>query len=747
MTNTGKPGDENTDSETTHDEPAATADSSEDTSPRLSIPPNLWDTGLFKPAWARPSTGTPGAPPRSGSLLSRPEDLDPQPEPAPDPGPARRPGGIDPDLIVPPSLAAFATGTHPAVPPAPEAGEPAGPVEGDPAAEEEPAAADETADESAYESGADEPAVDPAEEETGEQTALALSPIEATEAAAAAAAAGAAAEAAAEAEAEAEAATEAAETDADPEPTQPVPRQPGPPDATQVAAPRVEEPTRVTPVAAPTAPPRSPSTAPTAVVPPLGEGPATATTVVPAEDDDAPRRRGKGLAVLLAIVVVAALIGGGWFLWQRNQDGPVREAFGESHGAFVSAATQLTTAESLADVAAASDDFAEATALLQQTRSTAGGRTSSLSASVRRAVAAQLEVSQAAEQLGGLGEQDYAAWGAVRGDLKSGLESLEGVHDDVVAAGGATDDLPSSDVVATTDEMLLDEARRSGQQRTRRATADLAAAELVKDLRAVGRRTSTGATQLGGAVDSLGGADVDTSGLEAHRAVQEALGRLTRLKPATLNEWEAIRTRADRAAGDLPDEAAAELRAALTSADTMVTAADEAWDTWLAESEEARTAKADDLEAVRTARTELDTLLQEFRTLDGDLAAYLSAGTAAEGGPDSEPRTTLVEAADARDGLRTRVSGLGIPAELAEETSALEAALSSHAATVRAAADAAATCVVVCRVPDTSAWQTLVAQREAQATAVGDAVQAWRDAAQDALKEIRQRELPEKPEI
>ena len=179
----------------------------------------------------------------------------------------------------------------------------------------------------------------------------------------------------------------------------------------------------------------------------------------------------------------------------------------------------------------------------------------------------------------------------------------------------------------------------------------------------------------------------------------------------------------------------------------MVTEAAEAWLTWQSESEGARTAQAEDLEAVKDARTELDAVLQELESLDGDLAAYLSSGAAGEGGPESEVRTTLVEAADARDGLRTRVYGLAMPVELAEETSAIDSAMATHAATVRGAADADATCVAGCQVPDTTAWQTLVAQRDAQVTAIRDAVQAWRDAAQDALKEIRQRELPEKPEI
>src|SRR5690606_14978683 len=79
-TNTGGNGEDDTTSG--EDTAVATVEgsSSEDTSPRLSIPSNLWDTGLFKPAWTRPGeSGTPDCPPRlKGSLLSRPEDISPQ---------------------------------------------------------------------------------------------------------------------------------------------------------------------------------------------------------------------------------------------------------------------------------------------------------------------------------------------------------------------------------------------------------------------------------------------------------------------------------------------------------------------------------------------------------------------------------------------------------------------------------------------------------------------------------------------
>lgn len=685
MTNTGRPGDaDSTEPEATGagDPTAGASEASgasgvEDTNPRLSIPANLWDTGLFKPAWSRPggSGSTSDAPPLSGSLLARPDDLDAPAAPE-EPAVAPEtpvPGGIDPDLVVPPALAAFAA-EAPEVEPEPE---PEAEVEAEP--EPEP----ETEAEAEVESTAERPAITVEDDERVDEG-----------------------------------------TDEQAEKADPT--------ATARA---------LSPIAA--AVPPTAATAATAIVPP----PTAVAPSAPLEEEPT-RRRGKGLAVLLAIVLVAGVIGGGWFWWQRSQDGPVREAFGDSHGAFVSASSQLTSAESLADVAAAADDFAAATDLLEETRSTAGGRTSSLSASVRRAVAAELEVSRAAQQLAGLGEGDYAAWGAARGDLRSGLEALEGVHADIVAAGGSIEDLPTSDVVAATDDMVGREARRSAQQRTRRATADLAAAERIIDLRGIGRRAGAGATLLAGAVDSLNGSEVDTAGLEAHRAVLDALSRLTRLKPATLNQWAPIRARVDREADGLPDEAAAALRAALDRADTLVTDAAEAWQTWQDATEDARTAKTEDLAAVQSALAEVDALAEEFDTLDDNLAGWLAATTPpVPGGPESPARTTLVEAADARDGLRTRVVTLGTPAEVADEISALAAALATHAGTVRSAADAVAGCEGFCRVTETPAWQALVTQRGSQADAVRAAVEAWREGARAALKEIRQRELPEKPQI
>lgn len=264
----------------------------------------------------------------------------------------------------------------------------------------------------------------------------------------------------------------------------------------------------------------------------------------------------------------------------------------------------------------------------------------------------------------------------------------------------------------------------------------------------VGRRAGNGATQLSGAVDSLSGSDVDTAGIEAHQAVAEALGRLTRLKPATLNEWQPIRTRVDREASDLPEELGAEVTSGLEAADAMVTSAASTWAEWQDATEGARTAKEDDLEAVQDAREEIDTVLAEFEVLDENLAGYLVASTPpVPGGPTSEALTTLTEAADARDGLRTRVVTLGTPSEVAEEISALADALAVHAGTVRAAADATGACILTCQVVDTPQWQALLAQREDQAAAVTAAVQAWREGSQDALKEIRQRELPDRPKI
>lgn len=712
MTNSGTPG---TDGETTGDSTPRDGESTQ----RLSIPSNLWDTGLFKPAWSRADEArTPDAAPpvASGSLLQRPEDLpgataesdddDPtEVEPTAEPEDAEPDGPrIDPDLVVPAALASYATGTHPAVVDDPE-------------------------------STAERPADDDAEtfdETDADQTSPALSPIAAAEAAATGRAP--------QTEETAETEEPHAEEDA---PSDDTVVAAAPSWATAaVAAPAAASGTEATQVVAATAPTAHAET-PTAVVP------AAAAPRTPEDAAQTPaRKRGKGLAVLLAVVLVVALLGGGWFGWQRSQDGPVRDSFADAHGAFVIAATQLQAAETLDEVAGAGAGFADAVEQLEETRSVAGGRGSDLGSSVRRAVAVELEIARAAQELAALEQEEYAAWGSARGDLTRGLRDLQGVRSDIEAAGGSVADLPTVDLVDRLDRTVGQAASRSARQRTQRLTADLAGAERIAQLRGVGNRAATGATQLAGAVDSLVPSAFGTDELAAHQGVQDALAKLTRLKPATLNQWTPIRTQVERAAGDLPDETAAALTAALATADTMVATATEAWQAWEAESEDARTAQQEALDTVRDARGSLDELLGELNTLDEQLASFLATGAQLPAdGPGGAAATTLTAAAEAREALTTQVLALGAPEELADETGALVDALAAHTSAVRSAADAAATCVGPCQLTATSPWQALVSGREAQVQAVRDAVAAWRAASRGALQEIRERELPEKPEI
>lgn len=710
MTNTGTPGGDAT---------AADSTPASGSGPRLAIPSNLWDTGLLKPAWSRASEI--GEQAAGGSLLHRPEGLTPTaahgtddeadgsaaseaeggsadqegtaPLFDPTPEPTQKPG-IDPDLVVPAAVAAWAMGQRsqggPALSAEPAEAEPSEPAETEPTATVAP----ET----------DE--VHPPEPE-GEETA----PDEV------------------DTETELEAVPEA---DPEPEPEpEPVPQ---------------SAPTRVVPF--------PPLTAPTAALtatpsPDLTPTPATS----PAETAPVAviGESGKGrtaLVVGLVVVVVAALIGGGWFWWQGSQDGPIRDSFETSHGSFVIAATKLASAESTDDLAAAADDFAAATDQLAETRDLTEGRTSSLATSVRRAVTAELDVSQAAQGLVALEEGDFAAWGAARSDLRAGLQDLAGLHEDIEAGGGTTDDLPGVDLVGATDEIIGEAALRSGRQRTQRLTDDLAAAELLKDLRSVGKRAGTGADQLSGAVDGLSGSEIDTEVIAAHQGVQEALAKLTRMKPAQLNQWEPIRTQVARKADDLPDEAAAALTAALDDVDTLVADAVEAWEAWESQTEGARTDQQEDLEAVRSAGDDLDALLSELGGLDDALADFLRTGDSLTAdGPTGEAATVLTEAADARDALGTEVLGWGLPDEVVAELTALDEALDAHALAVRSTADEAAACVLLCDLTQGAAWQGLVAERESQVAEIEETAQALRRAAKAAVKEVRQRELPEKPQI
>lgn len=639
----------------------------------IAIPPGLWDTGLFKPAWNRGGeTGTSETPLVEGSLLSRPEDL-----------------------LTPSSTGADAEVDADVEAEAPTDLETDAELDAELDAEADSDAEDDAEDdaEAAYSATIADTAERPALAD-GEATQYDLD------------------------------ATQAWPMMAAREQT---------PDQTAVRVPDGE-----TTVLAPA----SALMSATAVVPPV----PTQDEPTAYDADDAPRKRGKGLAIFLSVALVAALIGGGWFWWQGTQDEPVREAFETSHGAFMNASTKLVGAESTTDISAAAEDFVEVTKKLEDTRSTADGRNTNLGSAVRRAVGAQLEVSRAAEQLTTLDEEEFGVWGAARGDLKSGLEALSGVQGDITSAGGSTEGLPGPGLVEKADKVVGDAAAQSAERRTKELTVDLAAAERIKVLRGIGNRAGTGATSLSGAVDSLGGTSVDTAGLARHAAVQDALSKLTRLRPATLNQWAAIRTQVERKADELPD-GGTDLKVALTKADAMVTAAATAWNDWETQTESARTAKADDVAAVKAARETIDEVLTEFKALDSSLASFVASGPQDDAGTAGPTYSTLLAAADERDALRTQVLGLGTPPEVATEISALVTALGSSADTVRAAADAAAACTAGCSLAETPAWTALATTREAQAAAVTAAVEEWRTASTDAIKEIRKRELPEKPEI
>ncbi|QCX26432.1 hypothetical protein [Nocardioides jishulii] len=656
----------------------------------IAIPPGLWDTGLFKPAWNRGGeTGTSETPLVEGSLLSRPEDLV-----------TPSSTGADTDVDGDPE-ADLGTDVEAEAPTDVETdAEPDAETDADADAELD---ADTDTDTDA---GADAEAADSATvDDTAERPALADG--------------------------------EATQYDLAATQAWPMVAREQTPDQTAVRTPDGE-----TTVLALAPAPASALTSATAVVPPV----PTQDEPTAYDTDDAPRKRGKGLAILLSVALVAALIGGGWFWWQGTQDEPVREAFETSHGAFMNASTKLVGARSTTDISAAAEDFVEVTKKLEDTRSTANGRSTNFSSAVRRAVGAQLEVSRAAEQLTTLDEEEFGTWGAARGELKSGLEALSGVEGDIKTAGGSTEDLPGPALVTEADKVVGAAAVQSAERRTKELTVDLAAAERIKALRGIGNRAATGATSLSGAVDSLDGTSVDTAGLARHAAVQDALSKLTRLRPATLNQWEAIRTQVERKADELAD-GGTDLKVALTKADAMVTAATTAWNDWETQTESARTAKKDDVAAVKAARESIDQVLTEFTALDSSLASFLASGPQDDAGTAGATYSTLVAAADARDALRTQVLGLGTPPEVATEISALVTALGSSADTVRAAADAAAACTAGCSLAQAPAWTALVAAREAQAAAVTAAVEEWRTASTDAIKEIRKRELPEKPEI
>ncbi|GGD07594.1 hypothetical protein [Nocardioides daphniae] len=717
----------------------------------IAIPPGLWDTGLFKPAWNRgPDAGTPDAPLATGSLLSRPDDLTPTETPA-EKTPAAP--GIDSSFVVPDRLMTSSSAEEPEAEPEAAAEEPQTeeppteePQAEEPQAEEPQAEApaawwlDEDPVDDAAEDPTDVPAEDPADGalgDTNERPALTDEAI---------------------AELDGSDADTAYAPDSDDEPADA--------DATQFDLAATPS-SHAWPTAEPSAPaapaPLEPATtsvpvpAPTTTFVPAASSVSTATAAAPTatetavtptayDTEEAPRRSRRGLAVVLTLALVAALLGGGWFWWQSSQDEPVREAFEASHGAFMNASTKLVSAESTDDLAVAGKDFEQATTLLEDTRATANGRGTKLGDAVRRAVAAQLEVSRAAQGLTGIADEQYGAWGEARGDLRSGLEALSGVEADIRTAGGSTEGLPGPALVEEIDTTVGDAATASGQRRTKRLTADLAAATRIAQLRNIGQRARTGTASLSGAVDSLDGSDVDTAGIARHAAVQEALAKMTRLRPATLNQWEAISTQVERKADEMPD-GGTDLKVALTKADAMVTAAAEAWTTWETQTESARTAKQDDIEAVKTAQGIVDGLATDLEGLDTSLANFMAGGPFDSAGTAGEAYATLSAAAGARESMAGQLTGVGTPPEVEEEVAALVSALTTHAATVRAAADAAAACTPGCMLVETPGWTQLAANRESQVAAVASAVEAWREAAKEAVKEIRQRELPEKPQI
>ena len=776
---------------------------SDDTNPRIQIPAEIWSTGLVRPAWGRgpdlieePADDTP-AKVTSGTLLSRPGDLADVGDPSADPseinadqvedephvtedtsaedvesdpivsdaeesGPAAAPDDaqddptdastseVDSAFVVPTRLINGSTGAgheHFDSEPFEDELEPEGELEPedevtDGQVTEDEAFINETFEDESFqdesfpdesfdevepESEEPEPEdelVDPAQDEldeaewedaewdideSDESDETTLSPIAAAEAAAATAA------------------TSIFHTADEPVLT-------SHPSAAMTRGPDVRG---LTPPPLPPPPPPTRRPAPAPVV--------TQTVEVV---DDTSRKRGKRWPfVLLVLVLLAAAAAGGWVWWQRSQDEPIRESFVESNAAFIDASATLTAATTVEEIATAAQEFAPVSEQLSETADAAAGRTSSLATSVQRAVEAQLQVSQAAEQLTGLSAEEFGGWGETRGALTLGLQRLDGVETDISAAGGSTDGLPTRDFIASTDTVIGDAAQESAERLTATTVQDLKSARTIKDLRETGTRATEGASDLTAALDSLVASEVDTAQVTAYAAVQTATAKLTRLRPVSLNQWQPIRTQVKRAASDLPDEGRA-VNAALGSADTMVQKAITAWTAWEESTEAARTEKKDDIASIREARETVGEVVAEYEQRDTALAALLASDTPFRGkGPGGQAFRKLDAAASARTALSARIADLDSPPEIADEFAALRAAIDANAASVRAAADAAAACLKGCTVRETPAWGALVSGREGQLTAFIAAGEAWRTAVPKAIKEIRKRPLPDRPKI
>ena len=181
----------------------------------------------------------------------------------------------------------------------------------------------------------------------------------------------------------------------------------------------------------------------------------------------------------------------------------------------------------------------------------------------------------------------------------------------------------------------------------------------------------------------------------------------------------------------------------------MLNDATQAYATWAAENEAAVDARTSAIASATSYQQQMSGLLSQYADLRNELSDYIEQ-VQTSGSTVDEGYRQFAQASQARRTIRDQMSSLTPPADADAEHTRLLSIMQDAIAGVEAAErglDERECTVYGCNVFDQPSFQHFRSESQRISTAFADAMTAWEDAAQRAVKRARAMELPDKPEF
>lgn len=455
-------------------------------------------------------------------------------------------------------------------------------------------------------------------------------------------------------------------------------------------------------------------------------------------------------AIGVALVVVIALAG--MWGWNRYQDNQVVAVFRPADTSFAKALTAMTQASTRDQLADAATMLSDTEPSLTKARDKAATRDSDIAQQAEGVLDSEIAFAAAASPLSDP-STDLASWGETRSALADalvGLQHVEVQRDDLM---GGSDALATDAVETTVDKVVVAQAAATATDSLNGMFSDIHAAGTTADLREVGSQALENVAGLRTMAGGFEQGSVQATQLGALADLYDCLGALTALDGDHLDQWAKVRSDVLRSAAALagvePTRRGA-IRAA-QAIDTLVHNAQLSLRDWRVRYNEATTQRTNALKVATSYRAAMDRLLDRYAGLRADLSNWIDRVE----DPSTyvtwdEAYRVLSNAQWDRQAVRDEMSGLTVPPSLSTEhnevLTVIDDAIEAVAAAYEGLSDAQS-CVTSCYYANTPGWRRFQSESDRITTAYESATNAWSQAIQSELARIEGMRPPDRPEV